>query len=121
MDSPVALMANRVVDGATVALQVRALPAEQTLSGAARVGTAELGRLGDCNIGVWEISPSVSTDVEADEFFVVLAGRATVSFADGRPPLHLQAGSIGRLAAGTATTWTVTETLRKVYLLHAPE
>ena len=46
----------------------------------------------------------------------MLSGRATVAFADGTPPLQLQPGSIARLAAGSATTWTVTETLRKLYI-----
>jgi uncharacterized cupin superfamily protein len=62
------------------------------------------------------MSPSVSTDVETDEFFIVLCGAATVSFADGSPTLQLQAGSVGHLAAGASTTWTVTQTLRKVYI-----
>jgi uncharacterized cupin superfamily protein len=48
--------------------------------------------------------------------FVVLSGEATVDFADGTPSLELRAGSIGRLAAGARTTWTVRETLRKVYV-----
>lgn len=110
------LLANHSLDASRLTLDYRTLPAGQTVSGTARVGTAELGRLGDCAIGVWELSPSVSTDVEADEFFVVLSGEATVTFADGRAPLHLKPGSLGRLAAGTATTWAVTETLRKLYV-----
>ncbi|WP_374563093.1 cupin domain-containing protein [Ideonella sp.] len=110
------LLANHCVDAARLTLAYRTLPAEQTVSGTPRVGTAELAQLGDCAIGVWEMSPSVSTDVEIDEFFIVLSGEATVTFADGSAPLHLKAGSLGRLAPGTATTWTVTETLRKVYI-----
>jgi uncharacterized cupin superfamily protein len=117
MTHPFSLLANHCVDAAVVALEYRDLPAEQTVSGRPRVGSAELGQLGECAIGVWEISPSVSTDVEADEFFIVLSGAATVAFADGSPPLHLEPGSIGRLAAGSATTWTVTKTLRKVYVV----
>ncbi len=111
------LLANHCVDATSVALEYRDLPAEQTASGQPRVGTAELGRLGDQTIGVWELSPSVSTDVEANEFFIVLSGAGTVAFADGSPSLHLKAGSIGHLTEGAATTWTVTETLRKVYVV----
>jgi uncharacterized cupin superfamily protein len=117
MAHPISLLASRCVDNAAVALEYRDLPLEQTISGRPRLGSAELGTLGGCTIGVWEISPSTSTDVEADEFFVVLSGAATVAFADGSPSLHLKAGSIARLAAGSATTWTVTETLRKVYVV----
>ncbi len=116
MSTPFALLANRCVDASSVQLAYRNLPPEQTISGQPRVGTAELGQLGACSIGVWEMSPSVSTDIEVDEFFIVLSGRATVTFADGSPALHLQPGTLGHLAEGTATTWSVTETLRKIYL-----
>ena len=60
--------------------------------------------------------PASSTDVEADEVFVVLAGRATVE-VDGGPTLELGPGDVGILDAGDRTTWTVHETLRKVFLL----
>ncbi len=116
MSNPFALLANHCVDATRVELEYRDVPAAQLIAGPARVGTAELGSLHGCSIGVWEMSPSVTTDVEVDEFFVVLAGSATVSFADGSPALQLQAGSVGHLAAGTATTWTVTDTLRKIYI-----
>jgi len=111
-----ALLANRCVDARAAVLEYRDVPADQVLSGPARVGSAELGQLHGCGIGVWEMSPSVTTDVEVDEFFIVLSGVATVSFADGTPPLQLSAGSVGHLAAGTATTWAVSETLRKIYI-----
>ncbi len=117
MTTPFSLLANRCVEAAAVALEYRDLPAEQVVSGRPRVGSAELGALGGCAVGVWEHSPGASTDVEADEFFIVLSGAASVAFADGSPGLQLKAGSIGRLAAGSATTWTVTQTLRKVYVV----
>ncbi len=110
------LAANRCIDATALPLSRRELPPEQTVKGDARVGAVELGTLNECSIGVWEITPSVSTDVEADEFFVVLSGRATVSFEDGTPDMHLQPGCIARLKAGSRSTWTVTETLRKVYI-----
>ena len=43
-------------------------------------------------------------------------GSATVEFADDGETLDLRAGDVVRLAAGTHTVWSVTETLRKVYL-----
>ena len=67
-------------------------------------------------MGVWEMTPGVMRDVEADEVFVVLSGAATVQFADGTAPLTLKPGDVVRLAEGTETVWTVTERLRKVYL-----
>ena len=39
-----------------------------------------------------------------------------LAWPDGTPALQLRAGDVGRLAAGAETTWTVTETLRKIYL-----
>ncbi len=116
MSNPFALLANHCVDACAAALEYRDVPADQLVSGPARVGTVELGQLNGCSIGVWEMSPSVTTDVEVDEFFIVLTGRATVQFADGTPPLQLQPGAVGHLAAGTATTWVVSETLRKIYI-----
>jgi len=116
MNTPTALLANHCVAAASMELEYHDLPADQTISGQPRVGTAILGQLGDCTIGVWEMSPSVSTDIESDEFFIVLSGRATVRFDDGTAPLLLQPGSVGHLAAGSATTWDVTQTLRKIYI-----
>src|SRR4051812_26298090 len=67
-------------------------------------------------VGVWEMTPGVMTDVEADEVFVVVAGSATVEFGDGSQSLRIGPGDVVRLAAGAETVWTVSETLRKVYL-----
>lgn len=116
MNTILQLLANRCTDATAVQLEYRSLPASQIISGTPQVGTAELGQLGEVSIGVWEMSPSVTRDVEVDEFFIVLSGRATVAFADGSPELLLQPGTMGHLAAGTATVWSVTETLRKVYV-----
>jgi uncharacterized cupin superfamily protein len=63
------------------------------------------------------MTPGVMSDVEADEVFVVLTGSALVEFDDGTTPLHVSSGDVVRLAGGARTVWTVTETLRKVYLV----
>ena len=55
------------------------------------------------------------TDTEADELFVVLSGAGSVRFADDSVVV-LGPGSLVRLAEGERTEWTITETLRKVYL-----
>ena len=116
MNNLLQLLANRCIDAAEVQLEYRSLPSSQIISGAPRVGSAQLGWLGAVSIGVWEMSPSVTTDVEVDEFFIVLSGRATVAFTDGTPELLLKPGTVGRLSAGTATVWSVSETLRKIYV-----
>jgi len=64
--------------------------------------------------GVWEHTPGVSRDVEADELFVVVSGRATIHFEDGTV-LEIGPGDVGVLPAGARTTWHVHETLRKVF------
>jgi uncharacterized cupin superfamily protein len=64
--------------------------------------------------GVWQITEGVVADVEADELFVVVAGRATVEI-EGGPTLELEPGVVGRLQAGDRTVWRVHETLRKVF------
>ncbi|MEV5070956.1 cupin domain-containing protein [Microbacterium sp. LMI12-1-1.1] len=102
-----------VTDAASVVLALEPLPAEQVLEGSPQTGYVELTD----TIGVWEHTPGVSTDVEADEVFVVLSGSATVSFDDpALEPIELRAGAVVRLTAGMRTVWTVRETLRKVYI-----
>ncbi len=109
-------LANYALAAGSLPLTYASPPLSKIISGTPRIGTAVLGTLGSCQIGVWEISPSVTMDVEVDEFFIVLSGTAMVSFDDGSPALLLKAGSVGHLTQGTATTWTVTETLRKIYV-----
>lgn len=107
---------NSVVRAAALPIDHEPVAAEQSVDGAPSTGIAELGRFGDLEVGIWEMTPGVMRDVEADEVFVVLSGAATVEFDDGAAALTLRAGDVVRLAEGTATVWTVTETLRKVYL-----
>ena len=76
---------------------------------------APLATLGDAEVGLWGMEPGVDHDTEVDEVFVVIAGRGTVEFEDGEV-VTLAPGVAVRLRAGERTTWTVTETLRKVYV-----
>lgn len=66
--------------------------------------------------GVWQITPGVVTDTEADEMFVVLSGSATIEVAGG-PTLTVGPGDLVVLGEGDRTTWTVHETLRKAYAI----
>ena len=100
-----------------LALALAPLPASAVLAGAPTTATAVLDDTGDREIGIWEMTPGTATDTEADELFVVLSGRATIAFEDpSLPDLEIGPGSVVRLAEGMRTTWTVTETLRKVYI-----
>jgi uncharacterized cupin superfamily protein len=105
-----------VVHAADLPLEPTPLDPAQVVAGDPAVAAAELLADEVRLVGVWEHGPGTSTDVEADEVFVVLSGRATVQVAGG-PTLELGPGDVGILAAGDRTTWSVRETLRKVYLL----
>lgn len=107
------------LDGLTCSLEPDPLPPEKVVVGAPTTSVRELFRLeGELALGVWEHSEGTSVDVEVDEVFVVLAGRATVTYADGQA-FDLRPGSIVGTPAGTSSTWTVHEPLRKVYLVKA--
>lgn len=67
--------------------------------------------------GIWQITPGVVTDVEADEMFVVISGRATIAFESGTV-LEVGPGDLAVLTEGDRTTWTVHETLRKAYVIN---
>jgi uncharacterized cupin superfamily protein len=107
---------NSVVHAASLLVEHSDVAPDQVVAGAPRTGISPLGRFGEREVGVWEMTPGVMRDVETDEVFVVLSGVATVEFDDGATPLRLVAGDVVRLAEGATTVWTVTETLRKVYL-----
>ncbi len=97
-------------------LEVDPLDPGKVVSGDPEVRVLALHDNDDLAIGVWQHSAGVSTDVEAHEIFVVLSGRATVEVADG-PTLEVGPGDVGLLPAGARTTWTVHETLRKIYIV----
>ena len=91
------------------------VPPAQRIAGAPRTGAARLGDFGSVSLGVWEMTPGTMRDVEIDEVFVVLHGEATIAFEDGTIVV-LEPGDVVKLQAGQRTVWTVTKTLRKVYL-----
>ncbi|MEP6842785.1 MAG: cupin domain-containing protein [Pseudolysinimonas sp.] len=96
------------------------LAAENVVSGAPIEGHRLLAMSGDVAVGIWELSHGVARDVESDEVFVVVAGKATVEIAarDGwaASTLELQPGSVVRLVAGMHTVWIIHETIRKFYV-----
>lgn len=93
------------------------LPADEVVAGAPTTAIVVLDDTGDREIGIWEMTPGTATDTETDELFVVLSGRATIAFDEpSLPSLEVGPGSVVRLAEGMRTTWTVMETLRKVYI-----
>ena len=93
--------------------------ADQVVEGAPTTGFTTLTSFGELEVGVWEMTVGAMQDVESDEVFVVIAGRATVTFDADDRVMDLSVGSVARLAAGEHTVWTVTETIRKVYIAAA--
>ncbi|MEQ6899413.1 cupin domain-containing protein [Microbacterium sp. KR10-403] len=109
--------AGAAVVAASLVLPSDAVDASQVHAGSPRTGYIDLDETGERTIGVWEHTPGVSTDVEADEVFVVVAGSGTLEFTEpALPPVELRPGVIVRLTEGMQTVWAIRETLRKVYV-----
>jgi uncharacterized protein len=92
------------------------LSQSDVVAGAPHVASADLETAGQVSIGVWEITEGAVTDTEVDEVFLVLAGSGQIGFEDGST-VPLQPGALIRLRAGDRTTWTITEKLRKLYVI----
>ena len=72
--------------------------------------------------GTWECEPGVSRweFTTRGEVIYVLSGRMTVH-EDGGEPVELTAGSSCIFPIGWQGTWTVHETLRKVFVVYRPD
>jgi uncharacterized cupin superfamily protein len=87
----------------------------EIIAGGPTAAVLELDSLGSTDVGIWEMTRGTARDIEADEIFVVLSGAGVLRLADGTE-IMLQPGLAVHLAAGEHTEWTITETLRKVYV-----
>jgi uncharacterized cupin superfamily protein len=105
-----------VVSAQAASLSPDPLDPEQIVSGDPEVSTHEILQTEQVDIGIWEHTAGVSTDVEVDEVFVVLSGRASIEVAGGEP-LEVGPGDVGVLEAGAQTRWTVHEDLRNIYII----
>lgn len=109
------------INALSLDLRSMPLPATEVRSGLPRAGAVDVDAGPGYSFGVWEMTTGTAVDVESDECFVVLAGRATVTISgeEGAADqvLELASGSIGRLTAGMRTEWVIHEDLRKVYIL----
>ena len=109
-------MTRHVGDARQIALSTADLDPATVVSGFPAVRTDVFGEVAGAEIGVWEITPGVVTDVETDEVFVVLSGVGEVIFLDTGERLDLGPGTMVHLHAGERTEWRVSETIRKVYV-----
>jgi uncharacterized cupin superfamily protein len=107
-----------VVSATTQDLTPDPLDPSQVVSGNPQVSSYELLDTEALAVGIWQHTAGVSTDVEVDEMFVVLAGRATIDVAGG-PTLEVGPGDVGVLEPGAETTWTIHEDLRKIYIIRS--
>lgn len=111
------LTAGVLADAGAMSLEHEPVESAQVVAGSPLTGFAPLDEASIGTLGVWEMTPGAMRDTEAEEWFVVLRGDATVEFIDPpRPSIELGPGSVVRLAEGMQTVWTVRETLRKVYV-----
>ncbi|WP_020099838.1 cupin domain-containing protein [Mycobacterium sp. 360MFTsu5.1] len=110
------LVPNTAIAAGTLHLEPSDVSEDQTVSGRPQTRSTVLGSIGGVEVGVWEMTAGSMCDIESEEIFIVLSGSAVVEFDDSSKPLHLAAGDVARLKAGTETVWTVSEPLRKVYL-----
>jgi uncharacterized cupin superfamily protein len=104
--------------GGEVSVPVTPVPPAQAVEGDPVAGAVTLPGPPGLEVGIWEHSVGTSTDVEEDEVFVVLSGRATIGVEDG-PATDVGPGDVVTLRAGTRTTWTIHEPLRKVFVVAA--
>src|SRR5690349_3602982 len=89
---------------------------DEVVAGAPTTGAVPVTTLDGLGVevGIWEMSTGAVRDVEAEEAFLVLAGRATIEA--GGVTTEVRPGDLVRLTAGTETVWTVSEPLRKLYV-----
>lgn len=111
-------MACRVIHASRLDLPLEPLPPDKVQAGSPRAGVASVSGVAGLAVGVWEHTAGTSTDVEADEVFVVLRGRATVE-VEGGPTLEVGPGDLAVLEAGARTRWVVHQDLRKVFVCPA--
>ena len=84
--------------------------------GSAATGVADGLSGAGLESGVWVHEVGTSTGDFGDEMFVVLSGRGVVTCQNGGR-IDLAPGVVGVLHAGDITSWEITETLRKVWIV----
>lgn len=108
--------ANTVVRGRGTIVPLTPVPRDEVESGSPRQGTLELGSIGGCETGIWELRGGTVIDTEIDEVFVVISGEARIELLDESRSVDVKTGDVMRLKAGTRSRWTVKDHIRKVYL-----
>ncbi|GAA1415426.1 cupin [Glutamicibacter uratoxydans] len=110
----------RSIDAMGIDLNLEPVQAGLLVNGNPGTAVQRLGEIFDVEFGLWEMSEGSMRDVEAEELFIVLSGKASVRVEPVNgfeaEEISLVPGSICHLREGMHTTWVVDQPLRKVYL-----
>ena len=109
--------ATSILDPMTVPLEPWPIPAELVREGSPEAKGMVIARSEDRRTltGVWECSPGIfDWDYTWDETLTVVAGRVMIKDKGGTSQTF-RAGDVVHLPVGLKTTWTVHETIRKVF------
>jgi len=90
------------------------LDPEQVVLGNPEVSSLTLWEKDGAESGLWRITPGEASDVEVKESFLVIEGRATIEYADGRA-FTVGPGDTHHFEGGEETVWKVEETLLKAF------
>ena len=84
-------------------------------------GAYKVSEFAEGAVDVWGAEPGYFGGVAADEIFVVLKGRAELTFDETGERITIGPGDIVRLHAGKRNTWRTLETIRKVSFYVPPQ
>jgi uncharacterized cupin superfamily protein len=79
-----------------------------------KTGAVFLSELAAAAVDVWGADVGLIGGVTTDEIFVVVQGRANVTFEDTGETISIGPGDVVRLYAGQRNSWETIEPLRKV-------
>src|SRR4051812_47890747 len=97
-------MEGRIRKADALLAQAEAEPQTEVIWGAPVARTAPiLSTPGAVEVGLWELRDGAARDVEVDEVFIVLDGRALLTVNDGTPR-EIVRGDVVELTEGDATS-----------------
>jgi uncharacterized cupin superfamily protein len=110
----VSLMTQLLGNALTIDLKPTVYETRDDDNTAAQTGAVFLSELAAGAVDVWGADVGRIRGVSADEIFVVLQGRANVTFEDTDETISIGPGDVVRLYAGQHNSWETIEPIRKV-------
>lgn len=91
--------------------------ADQVVSGHPETGVAEWKSWNGLEVGVWDMTPGVMSDIESDEICIIIDGAGFVERTINGATIQqaLEPGAIFHLREGEKTLWHVSRKVRKIY------